>query len=348
MTDELDLFREFRREVATPSEDARRRASARLARAVEGDGQPRIHALVPVRKRSGYGALALFALAGATAAALFLSTPWSSSPGFLERAEAALATPDDTILHIKWVVTSSVTDPPCSVTRGPNEMWIDQEPPHAYRAILEDPPPAGADMRSLACSGGKRREVGGVVDPACSPAEQANCTTLDTLEFEAPSTLSESALQFVLPPDPVTMLREAIRSGNAHHEGKTKLNGRTVERIRIDGPRISDDDVFSSSACAFPSCAFGDAYVDPETFYPVEMHAPTLLVLPEPDGGAVIRPPNRLTLPVGPEPSAEINVRDRYLTFEYLPRTETNRALTDIRAQHPDATVVEWRIPADS
>jgi hypothetical protein len=346
--DELDLFRDFRRGVAAPSENARRHARTQLARAADGDAQPRIRALGPVRKRSGYGALALLALAGAAATALFLSTPWSSSPGFLERAEAALATPDNSILHMKWEVTSSVSHPRCSVTR-PNEMWIDQERPHTYRAILEDPPPAGADARSLACSSGTRREVGGTVDPTCSPAEQANCTTMDTLELESPTTLRESTLQFVLPPDPVAMLREAIRSGSAHHEGKTTLHGRTLERIRIDGPRISEDGVFSSSACAFPSCAFGDAYVDPDTFYPVEMHSPPLQVMPAPDGGAVVRLPDGITLPGGTigNPLAEINVADRYLNFEYLPRTEGNLALADIRAQHPDATVAEWEVPAD-
>ncbi len=40
-------------------------------------------------------------------------------------------------------------------------------------------------------------------------------------------------------------------------------------------------------------------------------------------------------------------VVDRYLTFEYLPRTAANLALADIRAQHPDATVVEPEIPGD-
>ena len=294
--DELDRFRDFRRGVAAPSDDARRRASARLGAAVQQRPQANVRFLT---KRPGYSALALGALATAAAAALFVSSPWKDSPGFLERAQAALTPPPDTILHMKWVVISSVfTEPPCTVTHGPNEIWIDQVSPHRYRAILHDPPPAGADASVLSCASATMREVGGVVDPACSPAEQSNCTTLETLEFEPPNTLSESPLQFVLPPDPVTMLREAISAGNAHHEGRMQLDGRTVERIRIDSP----------SACAFPSCAFGHVLVDPETFHPVEMHA-----------------------------LAQVDVVDRYLTFEYLPRTDANLALTDIRAQHPYA-----------
>ena len=140
--DELDLFRDFRRVVAAPSDDARRPRPTRLAGAGDAEGSP-IRALVRMRKRSHYGALAVFALAGATAAALFLSAPVSSPPTFLERAEAAPAPPGDTVLHYKWMETSSVTNPACSVTRGPNEIWIDLAPPHRYRAILDDPP-AGA------------------------------------------------------------------------------------------------------------------------------------------------------------------------------------------------------------
>jgi hypothetical protein len=58
--------------------------------------------------------------------------------------------------------------------------------------------------------------------------------------------------------------------------------------------------------------------VDPETFYPVETHAPGVMVEP----GGVVR----------------FHVVIRYPMFEYLPRTAANLALTDIRAQHPDAT----------
>jgi hypothetical protein len=334
--DELDLFRDFRGGVVTADEDARRRASERLEHELE-------RRQAPVARRSGYAALAVLAVAGATATALFLSAPWSSSPGFLERAEAALATPEDSVLHMKWVVKSSVTEPACSITRGPNEMWIDLESPHRYRAILDDPPPAGAQPRSLACAAGTKREVGGTVDPTCSPDEQANCTTMDTLEFEAPNMLHDTPLQFVLPPDPVVMLREAIRSGNAHHEGRTQLDGRTVERIRIDGPRMSDDGALTSSACAFPSCAFGDAYVDPDTFYPIEMRAPPMVVIAPPEGADPQLPDGVVTGDPGDfgRAVAEIHVADRYLTFEYLPRTEANLALADIRAQHPDANVTE-------
>lgn len=346
--DELDLFRDFRRGVAAPSDDARRLASTRLAGAGDAEAQPRIRALVRMRKRSHYGALAVFALAGATAAALFLSAPVSSPPTFLERAEAALAPPGDTVLHYKWMETSSVTNPACSVTRGPNEIWIDLAPPHRYRAILDDPPPAGAHPDKLACTSGTVREVGGTVDPACSPKEQANCTTMDTLEFEPPNMLRVSPLQFVLPPDPVTMLREAISAGYARHEGKTQLNGRMVERIDIDPVPLDGFDEVMASACAFPSCAFGRVYVDPETFHPVEMHAPPMVFVPPPEDGVGIVPSVITGPPVQYEAlRAQIDVVDRYLTFEYLPRTEGNLALTDIQAQHPDATAVDWTIAAD-
>jgi hypothetical protein len=62
------------------------------------------------------------------------------------------------------------------------------------------------------------------------------------------------------------------------------------------------------------------AYVDPETFYPIRIESPHgLFILPG-------RPPVRSDVVV------------QYLTYEYLPRTAENLALTDIRIQHPNAT----------
>jgi hypothetical protein len=57
-------------------------------------------------------------------------------------------------------------------------------------------------------------------------------------------------------------------------------------------------------------------YVDPTTFHPVRIDNPNGLA---PDG-------------------ARFRSVVRYLTYEYLPGTAANRALADIRAQHPNAT----------
>ena len=124
--------------------------------------------------------LASAALSIAAAAALLLTAPWSNSPGFLARAEAALTPPAGTVLHMRWEVTSTSTDPACKVTRGPSEIWIDQTPPHSYRALLNDFPldPANADPRVLACSNGTPSELGGAFD------------TGQTLRFVPPNTLS--------------------------------------------------------------------------------------------------------------------------------------------------------------
>ena len=241
------------------------------------------------------------ALSIAAAVALLFTAPWSNSPSFLARAEAALTPPSGTVLHMRWEVTSTSSDSGCTVTRGPSEIWIDQAPPHRYRVLLNDfpPDPANADPRVLACSSGTPSELGGAFD------------TGQTLRFVPPNTLSFNPLQFVFPLDPVTDLREAISAGRAHDEGKTQLNGRTLERIRID----------PASDCRDPSCPREPQYwyVDPETFYPVETRGP-----------GVIAPPGR--------PFVRLHFVMRYLTFEYLPQTAANLALTDIRAQHPNAT----------
>jgi hypothetical protein len=243
-------------------------------------------------------------LAVAAAVALLITTPWSTSPGFLERAQAALTPPAATILHYKSEGTLTSTAPACTVTR-PIEIWIDETPPHRYRALTNVGPSAdstGGDLRGLVCSRGTPAELGGTLG---RPEE--------TLIFVPPDTLASSRVGLGLPPDPVAWLRDAISAGTAHDEGKTQLNGRTVERIRID-PIACTADV--------PSCPSepGYAYVDPETFYPVEFSG---------TGGIG---------PVGGPPVASFHFVDRFMIFEFLPRTAANVALTDIRAQHPNAT----------
>ena len=287
-----DPVRELKRELLAAAERQHRHVAVSAGRTTRLGARLARHRLL----------LTSATLSVAAAAALLVTTPWSTSPGFLEQAQAALTPPAGTILHQKWELTSTSTDPACTVTRGPNEIWIDQTPPHRYRALLNDlpPDPANADPRALACASGTPSELGGTFD------------TGETLRFVPPNTLTVNPLQFVFPLDPVKELREAISEGRAHDEGETQLDGRTVERIRIDPP----------PGCPVPGCSRDPsyAYVDPDTFDPVQVESPHGYIVPP--GGPVVR----------------LHMVMRTLTFEYLPHTPANLALTDIRAQHPNAT----------
>jgi hypothetical protein len=310
---ELDRFQDFRSGVAAPSEDARRRAAARLQDAIEAKHKHERGTMLLVRRRPGRTVLGLAALATAVGTALFVSAPWKNSPGFLERAHAALTPPAGTILHMRWESGVGSIDPACSITRGPgsidspwalpgavgppgtgeirvisawiargpHEAWIDQTPPHRFRMIKAWPNGSG----ECGPAGVTRREMGGDLDSGME------------LYFVPPDTLAVWPLGTGgRPPDPVTELRKAISAGRAHLEGSTQLDGRTVERIRIE----SLSDCFDRDA----GCA-SYAYVDPETFD---------LVRTERHG-----------------------IIDHYLTYEYLPRTPSNVALANIETQHPNA-----------
>ncbi len=255
-----------------------------------------------IRKRPGRTTLAFAAVAGAAAAALFVSSPWKTPPGFLEQVQAALTPPEGTVLYYRWEETRASKDFECRVTEGPNEIWIDQTPPHKYRVLLNDflPDTGRADPRALACLGGTAAELGGTFDSGL------------TLRFEPPNSLSFSAPQFPTAIDPVADLRKALSSGRAHDEGTMQLDGRTVERIRIDPP----SDCPRSNCPRQPSYA----YVDPETFYPVHTEC---------EDCGFIAPKGRVIW---------FSYVTRFLTYEPLPRTAANVALTDIWAQHPDAT----------
>jgi hypothetical protein len=254
--------------------------------------------------------LAAATLAIAAAVALIVTAPWDSSPGFLARAQAAL-THADSVLHMKTQTTTTWTRPDCKVRRTQAEVWIDETPPHSYRLLLNDRPPdrVNAGPHALGCSSGTVSEYGGTYEGDDQP-----------LRFEPPNRLSAWAGErFRFPLDPAAELRAAISAGRAHDEGKTQLDGRTVERIRIDPP----------PACPrLANCPREPlyVYVDPETFYPV----------------AFDRTDSQVEIVGGPRGSSYRHVRardvTRYLTFEYLPRTAANLSLTDIHAQHPDAT----------
>ena len=232
-----------------------------------------------VRRRPGRTTLAFAAVAGAAAAALFVSSPWKGSPGFLEEVRAAIAPRAGTVLHVKGVITDNAPAR-CKVTWPPVEYWVDLTPPHKWRSFEST---KGADI----CKPGTSIEIGGELG------------SKQVLVFRPPNTLARVPGFPIDPnvgPDPVANLRRAIDSGTARHDGRTVLAGRTVERIRIDcRPRDR-------------RCQPYYTYVDPKTFYPVR----TVIL----DGRFV----------------------HDFVTYEYLPGTPANRALADIRAQHPSAT----------
>jgi hypothetical protein len=314
--DELDLFRDLGGGPVAPSDDVRRRASARLVEAIERE-QASSAGSAPRSARRRYGVLAFavtLVVAGTTA--LFLVAPWAGSPGFLERAQAALTPSAGAILHYRWQETRSSTQFSCTVTERPSEIWIDQTHPRNYRALLGNGramtvdqlfllfgggPSPSDDPRKQICSRGRPAEIGG------------DLTERPTLMFFPPDWLSYAPLPYRTAYDPAGDLRAAISAGRAHHEGQTTLAGRTVERIRID----------PLSRCGFRSCREPRyAYVDPETYDLVQTESPYGMYVR-------VRGPGRNNW--------QFTIVARYLTFEYLPRTAANVALADIVAQHPKA-----------
>jgi hypothetical protein len=274
----------------TALEDAIRRELEAEASARSNGRAARV--LRAVRRRPGRTTLAFAAAAGAAAAALFVSSPWKTTPpGFLEQVQAALTPRAGTVLHLKVVMTENRAA--CKVTHPPIEYWIDLTPPHNWRGF-------DVDVTEI-CKVGTSIEIG-----------EAARSGKPTLEFRPPNTLARSRKW---PNDPETALdpygnvRQAIEDGTAHLEGRTVIDGRPVERVRID-----------CNGAQWEGCGPSYWYVDPETFLPVRtLSGPGL----RPGPGATCTP--------------ECYVQD-FLTYEYLPGTHANRALADIRAQHPDAT----------
>lgn len=292
-------------------------------------------------RRSLLGGLALCAALIVTA--LIALAPGSGSSDFLARAAAALTPGAGTILYERWEHVIEVEPGnrarPYGAAIGPEQLWIEGDAPRRYRAVLEpagDPVHAGfaSDYGvNVGYSGnsrdfvdhvahrlaGRPLELGGTLqEPAAMPH-----LILPTLSFLPPHELVSADLSVALGAslpgphdqivedgtDPVSALRAAIAEGRAHAAGTMRLHGRTVQRIDFDLPQQRPAGAPPLPAGAPVVHPHAYAYVEGGSFHPVEI----VLGLDT----------------------------YRFLAYRYLPATAGNRLLTSIRAQHPDARIVD-------
>jgi hypothetical protein len=321
----------------------------------EHGGLARPAAVVNARRRTSStigGVLAGLALCAATATVVVLALAASGkSPDFLARAAAALAPASGTILYERWETTiepeAGNPSRQQAVRFGPEQLWIESDRPRRYRTVLL--PRSGPDKRTPGGAGlayaygvnigfggndpdnvlGRvqralaRRplELGGTVE---APSGMTHPGGLQpTLTLLPSNDLLRARLRVVLGPslpgphdqivedgaDPVGVLREAIAEHRAHLAGITQLGGQTVQRIVIFLPPQLPAAVPPLPPGA-PVVHTADlAYVEPKTFRPVEIVF----------GGQIYR----------------------FLAYKYLPASAANQALTDIRAQHPHARIID-------
>jgi hypothetical protein len=296
------------------------------------------------------GVLAGLALcaAAATIAVLALA-PSGGSSDFFARAAAALTPASGTVLYERWeeTITPEAGNPERrqAVTFGPEQLWIESDHPRRYRTVLL-PRSGPAEGRrggiglahaygvALGWSGGgvdvltrlqhaitgEPLELGGTVE---APKGTTNPGDLQpTLTFLPSNQLLRTRLRVALGPslpgphdqiiengaDPVDALRAAIAEGRARVAGTTQFDGRTVQRIDIYLPRQLPADAPPLPPGHPVIHAEAYAYVEPATFHPVEIVY----------GGQTYR----------------------FLAYEYVPASTANLALTDIRAQHPQARIL--------
>ncbi|MGH2902673.1 MAG: hypothetical protein ACRDK7_03660 [Solirubrobacteraceae bacterium] len=362
MTRRDDPFERLRdaNPIAAPVEPDWATVRARIAAASERKGRSR-PVRAPAHRRQKRprpaGVLVGLALCAAVATVtVFVLAPDEGSSDFLARAAAALKPLGGTVLYERW--TTSIGPEAGNVDRrnartfGPEQLWIEGAYPHRYRTILQplsQPHTSQAGGVGLAYAygvnlayagtrfdfrdghhevpselqtrlAGRPLELGGAVE---SPGQRTHPGALHpTLTYLPPGRLVRARLRVTLGPslpgphdqsiedgaDPVAVLRAAIAEGRAHDAGATTLAGRPVRRIDIELPQgpPADAPPLPPDHPTFHPEAF--AYVEAASFHPVEI----------------------------------VYGLDTYkfLAYEYLPASTANTALTDTRAQHPRAKIL--------
>jgi hypothetical protein len=180
------------------------------------------------------------AIAAVAAVALFVTAPWRGGPDIVSRAEAALAIPSGSVLHLKFV--DSYRNNLGTITKTPFELWIGSQ--GRYRGFTVDP------------DTGVHLEIGG------------SASLRDSVQYSPAVNAIGPGLvtnMYYLFGDPVTTLRRDLARGKATVDGHATIGGRTTTRIRL--PLIGVD-------CK-PVVNY--LFVDPKTFRPIEYRVTVFL-----------------------------------------------------------------------
>jgi hypothetical protein len=177
-------------------------------------------------------------VAGIVAVTLTATTPWKGAPTLVEanvvgRAEAALALPSGTVLHMR--LEDSSTDGPGRPTVITTELWLDHD--GEFHGFVDDP------------SVGRRVEIGGTQDLRRSVEYDPRTNAI------GPGLVGGTFYSFG---DDVRVLRRQLARGAATVDGETTVAGRHVVRIRLK----------SVGADCKPVVDY--LFVDPRTYQPVE------------------------------------------------------------------------------
>jgi hypothetical protein len=172
------------------------------------------------------------------AVALGVTTPWKSAPGLIEadvvgRAEAALALPSGTVLHMK--LEDSSRDGSGKPTTIVTELWLSHD--GEFHGFVDDP------------TLGERVEIGGTQNLRQSVEYDPRTNAI------GPGLVGGTFYSFG---DDVRVLRRQLARGEATADGETTIGHRRVLRIRLKS--------------VGPDCkpVVDYLFVDPKTYDPVE------------------------------------------------------------------------------
>jgi hypothetical protein len=251
--------------------------------------------------RSSRSALLLATSVVVTAlVAITVASPWRGGPTILERAAAAVPAPTPGQILYESIELRFKGHPLTHIHIG-----LAGTPPHRFRVTSNGIPQA---------------DVGGTV--GASAAQRYEISTGELISVDLRFPVSQSDV------DPVSFIRAALTSGQARLDGKTRIRGRDVLRIRVNS---------SPFGHSVPTALY---YVDAHSYRPVRVvFPPGVFTGPSLRG---LAPIFILFLGYGGRPDVlgfHYALIFDFVEFRYLAPTADDRKLTNIQAAHPHARI---------